>query len=123
MKTVVLGATTNPARYAFAAAERLHHAGLDFELVGIKKGELFGKDIQDLRDHPEIADVHTVTLYLGPVNQKQWYNYILMLNPRRVIFNPGTENPELAGMLQEQGIGYEYACTLTLLSVGNYFTQ
>lgn len=119
-KTVVIGATTNPTRYAYIAAQRLRGAGKDFIPVGIKKGEVAGEEILDLRQRPEIADVDTVTLYIGPQNQEEWYDYILGLSPRRIIFNPGTENRELMDMARDRGIEVEAACTLVMLSVGTY---
>ena len=120
MKTVVLGASTNPSRYAYLAANRLSDRGYEFVPVGIKKGEVFGKEILDLRSKPHIEDVHTITLYLGPQNQVEWYDYILSLNPKRIIFNPGTENPELVKMAHDKGIETEYACTLVMISTNNY---
>jgi predicted CoA-binding protein len=118
--TVVLGASPNPARVAFRAANMLKNEGLPFELVGIKKGEVAGKEIQDLRLKPEIENVDTLTLYIGPDNQIEWYDYMFSLKPRRIIFNPGTENQELIKMAKEKGIECEIACTLVLLSIGNY---
>lgn len=98
----------------------LKEEGIDFVPVGIKKGELAGKQILDLRQKPEIEDVDTITLYIGPQNQPEWYEYIFSLNPRRIIFNPGTENFELVKMASEKGIETDMACTLVMLSVGNY---
>lgn len=120
MKTVVIGASTNPARYAHIASEMLHNHGFEFIPVGIKKGVIFGQEILDLRTEPVIDSVHTVTLYLGPQNQKEWYQYILGLAPKRIIFNPGTENEELMELAQEKGIKTEAACTLVLISTGSY---
>ncbi len=119
-KTVVLGATTNPSRYAYLAAHRLHEAGVDFVPVGIKRGQVAGQPIQDLRQQPPVTDVHTLTLYIGTANQPEWYDYMMALKPSRIIFNPGTENHELAQMAQQQGIEVVEACTLVMLSVGNY---
>ena len=118
--TVIIGATTNPTRYAYIAAQRLRGAGKDFIPVGIKKGEVAGEEILDLRQRPEIPDVDTITLYIGPQNQEEWYDYILGLAPRRIIFNPGTENAELMEMARNKGIEVEAACTLVMLSVGTY---
>lgn len=98
----------------------LKEEGIDFVPVGIKKGELAGKQILDLRQKPEIEDVDTITLYIGPQNQPEWYEYIFLINPRRIIFNPGTENFELVKMASEKGIETDMACTLVMLSVGNY---
>ena len=119
-RTVILGATPNPTRYAYLAAERLTRANEEFIPVGIKKGEVFGKPILDLRKKPEVKDVHTVTLYLNPTNQQEWEEYILSLNPKRIIFNPGTENPSLIRKAQESGIEADLACTLVMLGSGVY---
>lgn len=119
-KTVILGATDNPTRYAFTAASMLDRLKFDFIPVGIKTGEVFGKPILDLRTRPAISDVDTVTLYIGPQNQPEWYDYILSLKPKRIIFNPGTENPELEKLAKAQGIQVWPACTLVLLSTGQY---
>ncbi|MCP4457903.1 MAG: CoA-binding protein [Cytophagales bacterium] len=119
-KTVVIGATPNPARYAFLAAEKLTIHQEDFVLVGIKKGEVFGKEILDLRSKPEIDNVDTITLYLSAFNQREWEEYILSLNPKRIIFNPGAENFELGRKAESQGIESENACTLVMLGSGVY---
>lgn len=119
-KTVIIGATTNPSRYAYFAAERLTSAGHDIVPVGIKKGEVFGVEILDIRESPDVKNVDTVTMYLGPQNQPEYYDYIVGLKPKRIIFNPGTENPELVKKAQEAGIETEYACTLVMLGSGVY---
>lgn len=119
-KTVIIGATTNPSRYAYLAAERLDEHGIEFVPVGIKKGNVLGKEILDLRQQPEISEVDTVTLYINPINQREWYNYLFKLNPKRVIFNPGTENPELEKMLEQRNIEALEACTLVMLGTGQY---
>src|SRR5690242_11752866 len=98
-KTVIIGASPNPSRFSYLAAERLLEHGVQFVPVGIKKGNVFGKEILDLRLQPEISDVNTITLYINPAHQREWYDYILKLNPERVIFNPGTENQELEKLL------------------------
>jgi len=98
----------------------LHNNGFEFVPIGIKKGNIFGKDILNIRMRPEISDVHTVTLYINPYHQMEWYEYILRLHPKRIIFNPGTENPELKKMAENQGITAIYACTLVLISTGQF---
>lgn len=118
MKTVVIGASENPARYSNIAVRRLQGYGEDVIAVGLKAGEINGIKILDGK--PAIADVGTVTLYVGPANQPAWYDYILSLKPKRIIFNPGTENPEFEKMTKENGIETVEACTLVMLSVGNY---
>lgn len=119
-KTVILGATDNPSRYAYAAAERLKIRQIPFVPVGIKNGEVFGEKILDLRKKPIIKDVHTVTLYIGPNNQAEWEDYVISLQPKRVIFNPGTENPMFMKKLKDNNIEFEAACTLVLLGTGTY---
>lgn len=117
-KTVVLGATPNPERYAYLAVKKLLAYGHDVVPVGIRKGEIDGTPIQNGR--PEISGVDTITLYLNPEHQRDYYDYIFSLQPQRLIFNPGTENPELMGLAREKGVETEVACTLVMLSVGDY---
>lgn len=119
-KTVVLGATTNPERYAYKATERLRDNGVEVIPVGIRKGMCGGLTIQN--GQPPIDDVHTITLYLNPRVQEDYYTYIISLAPKRVIFNPGTENTALYGLLKKElpDTKIEVACTLVLLSVGAY---
>lgn len=119
-KTVIIGATTNPSRYAYIAAERLTRAGHEIVPVGIKKGEVFGEEILDIKASPAVENVDTITLYLGARHQPEYYNYFLDLEPKRIIFNPGTENPELVELANEKGIETEYACTLVMLGSGVY---
>lgn len=119
-KTVVIGATPNSARYAYLASTRLKSYGHEIVPVGIRKGEIAGEEILDLRTQPDIDDVHTITLYIGPQNQDQWEDYILSLKPKRIIFNPGTESRSLYAKAQSQGIETAYACTLVMLSAGTY---
>jgi predicted CoA-binding protein len=117
-KTLVLGATPDASRYAYLAANRLVGKGHSIVNVGIKTGEVAGVPIEK----PEVIhdDIDTITLYVGPQNQPPLYDYILDTNPKRIIFNPGTENSELRKMANEKGIETEYACTLVLLSIGQY---
>lgn len=117
-KTVVLGATPNPARYAYLAVERLMEEGIEVIPVGIRKGEIQGLAIRN--DLPFIPDVDTITLYLNPEIQKEYYSYILSLQPKRIIFNPGAENPQLMRLAKAQGIEVSIACTLVLLSLNTY---
>lgn len=117
-KTVVLGATPNPQRYAYLATLRLHQHGHTPVPVGIRAGHIGSFDI--LQGQPPVADVHTVTLYIGPDRQPPLYDYILSLRPKRIIFNPGTENDELADLAQRAHIETVEGCTLVMLSVGGY---
>lgn len=117
-KTLILGATTNTARYAYKAAEKLTNYNHPIVPVGIKKGEVFGEQI--INSKAIQIDVDTITMYVGPKNQEEWYEYIVETKPKRVLFNPGTENPILQHKLKEEGIEYEEACTLVLLNLGEY---
>jgi uncharacterized protein len=120
MKTVIVGATTNTSRYAYMAASMLDEYNHEFVPLGIKKGEVYGKNILNIRDKPEITEVDTITLYIGPPHQPEYYAYLIGLKPRRIIFNPGTENPEFESLLAEHGIERIEACTLVLLRTGQY---
>ncbi len=119
-KTVIIGASPNPSRYAYRAAQMLTRYGHPIVPLSIKKGSVAGEEILDLRQKPEIPDVDTVTLYVGPQNQPEWYDYILSLSPRRVIFNPGTENGEFIQQVRQQGIEPVMGCTLVMLQAGTY---
>ncbi len=117
--TVVLGANANPEKYAYKAIEFLQSINQPIYAVGIKAGEVLGLPIES--DFSNIKDpIHTVTLYVGAQNQSNWIQPILDLFPERVIFNPGTENPEFAEMLEEKGIKVEEACTLVMVRTGVY---
>ncbi|MFL5763865.1 MAG: CoA-binding protein [Bacteroidia bacterium] len=117
-KTVVIGASENPERYAYRATMALQRKDHEVVPVGLREGMING--IKILAGKPEIKDVETVTLYVGPQNQPAWYDYIISLKPQRVIFNPGTENPEFENMLRKNNIEAVEACTLVMLSIGNY---
>ncbi len=117
-ETLVLGATPDSSRYANLAANRLVRSGHSIVNVGIKSGEVAGVEIEK----PEAvhSDIDTITLYLGPQNQPPLYEYILATNPKRIIFNPGTDNSELKRMAKEKGIETLSACTLVMLSTGEF---
>lgn len=117
-KTLVLGASDNPARYSYLAINRLLGHGHPVVAIGRKTGKV--QDVDIITEHPEMDDIDTVTLYLNPTNQIPYYDYILSLKPKRVIFNPGTENDELERKLVQKGINTQEACTLVLLSTGQY---
>ena len=117
-KTLVLGASENPARYSNLAVTKLIAHGYGVIAVGKKPGTIGNINIEIAPMHHD--DVDTVTVYLNPQHQKPYYNYILSLHPRRIIFNPGAENEELTGLAVEQGINALEACTLVLLSTGQY---
>jgi uncharacterized protein len=114
-KTVVVGATDNQSRYAFLAATMLREYDHDIVPLGIKSGTVVGQEILDIRTKPEIKNVDTITLYIGPQRQPEWYEYLLSLKPKRIIFNPGTENPEFEKLAEDKGIETLEACTLVML--------
>lgn len=117
-KTVVLGASDNPNRYSFLAVNKLTTHEHPVVAIGRKEGKIGNTQI--VTEHPAIDDVDTVTLYLNPTHQKEYYDYILSLKPKRIIFNPGTENEELYDLAKANGIKPLEACTLVLLSTGQY---
>lgn len=114
-KTVIVGATPNQSRYAFLAANMLREYNHDIVPMGIKQGEVAGKEILDIRKKPVVNDVDTITLYIGPRHQPEWYDYLLSLKPKRIIFNPGTENDEFEKLAESKEIEVMQACTLVLL--------
>lgn len=117
--TIVLGASDNPERYAYKAVSFLQSIHQPVYPVGIRKGEVLGLNIlPDINDPSIPEEIHTVTLYMNPIHQKDWYQKILDLNPKRVIFNPGTENPEFEEMLEERGIETTESCTLVMVRTG-----
>lgn len=117
-KTLVLGASTKAERYSNKAIKKLLANDIEVVAVGNKEGEVDGVSI--LKGAPDFQQLHTITLYLSATNQKDLYGYILGLKPKRIIFNPGAENPELADMAERNGIEVQEACTLVMLSIGNY---
>ena len=118
MKTLIVGASTNPERYAYKAALSLLAHGHEIELIGQKVGNVKGHEIKT--NNPDLEGIDTVTIYVGPQNQPSLYDYILKQNPRRIIFNPGAENYEFEQLAKAKGIEVEEACTLVLLSTGQY---
>jgi len=119
-KTVIIGATTNPSRYAYLASGMLTEYKHEIVPIGMKRGEVFGVQILPINDRPLVNDVDTVTLYLGPQHQPEHYDYILSLKAKRVIFNPGTENEEFENLIEQAGSEALQACTLVLLRSGQY---
>lgn len=117
-KTVVLGASENPSRYSFLAVNKLNANQHPVVAIGRRKGQIGNTTIET--EKTGVTDVDTVSLYLNPDNQKEYYDYILSLNPKRIIFNPGTENAELEALADEKGIKTQEACTLVLLATGQY---
>lgn len=116
--TVVLGASPNPERYSYLAVNRLTAHGHPVVAIG-KRAATIG-DVPVITEHPPLEQVDTVTLYVNPILQKEYYDYILQLRPRRIIFNPGAENDELEELARQNNIIPQEACTLVLLSTGQY---
>lgn len=117
-KTLVLGASLKSNRYSNIAINRLVNNQHEVVAIGLREGIVAGVPI--IKGQPDLAQIDTITLYMNPRRQVDLYDYILDLNPKRIIFNPGTENMELMEMAQANGIQTEMACTLVMLSVGNY---
>jgi len=117
-KTIVLGASPNPSRYSYLAVNRLLAHGHEVIPIGKKKGTINNLDI--ITEPVASADVDTITLYLNAQNQKQYYDYIVSIHPKRIIFNPGAENDELAKLAVNNNIEPIEACTLVLLSTNQY---
>lgn len=117
-KTLVIGASENPERYSYKAINLLLAYGHPVVAIGGRQGQVsgvgFGKEKLDFQD------LNTVTLYLNPGRQEEYYDYIIELHPQRVIFNPGTENPAFANQLKSAGIQVVEACTLVLLHTGQF---
>ncbi len=117
-KTLVLGASSNPGRYSHVAVMRLVGNGHPVIALGAKEGAIGDRPI--VVGRPNIVALDTVSMYLNPRNQDQYLDYLINLKPKRVIFNPGSENPTFMKKLTEAGIEVLPACTLVMLSVGNY---
>jgi len=116
--TVVLGASPNPNRYSYLAVSRLTATGHPVVAIGKRDAQI--GNVPVTKEHPVPENVDTVTLYMNPTLQQEYYDYILQLQPKRIIFNPGTENDELAQLASSKGIEPVEACTLVLLSTGQY---
>ena len=117
-RTLVLGASANPARYSYLAVNQLRAKGHDVIAIGKHTGKV--NDVEVTSEEKPIENLDTVTLYLNANNQKAYYDYIFSLKPKRIIFNPGAENPELQSLAKEKNIIPQEACTLVLLSTGQY---
>ena len=116
--TLVFGASPNPDRYSFLATNLLIENGYEVYPFGIKKGQIGNLPITN--EWPANGSVDTVTLYDGPAGQVEYYDAIIKLAPRRIIFNPGTENIDLQALATENGIETMEACTLVLLKTKQY---
>jgi predicted CoA-binding protein len=117
-KTLVLGASENPERYSNKAMLKLQSKGHDVVAIGKKAGKVSGIEITT--QQVKTDDIETVTLYLNPLHQKPYYDYIVSLKPKRIVFNPGAENEELERIAAQQGINVLEACTLVLLGTGQF---
>ena len=117
-KTLVLGASLKPYRYSNMAINRLVDQNHEVVAIGLREGIV--ADVPIVKGKPNLENIDTITLYMNPRRQVELYDYLLELNPKRIIFNPGTENMELMELAQTKGIKTEIACTLVMLSVGNY---
>jgi predicted CoA-binding protein len=115
-KIVVLGASPNPERYSYKAVKALRKRNYDTVALGFQKGKIV--DIVIQTDQPVLDDVDSVLLYMNAERQKPLYEYILSMKPRRIIFNPGTENKELADLAERNGIGVVHQCALIMLTNG-----
>lgn len=117
-KTLVLGASSNPSRYSYLAINNLRNKGHDVVAIGRHTGKV--NDVEIFSEKTQIENLDTVTLYMNATNQKEYYEYIFSQHPKRIIFNPGAENAELASLAKERDINTMEACTLVLLSTGQY---
>jgi uncharacterized protein len=118
MKTLILGASNHPDRYSYLAIKRLIAAGYGLYAVGSHEGKI--GNVSLLTQTEDWDDIDTVTIYLQKKNQSGYYDYLIRLKPRRVIFNPGAENKVLEDLLSENGVEVLNACTLVMLSTGQY---
>lgn len=118
LRTLVIGASPNPERYSYKAVMKLIEHGHEPIGIGVKDGRIGNLTI--LKGMPRIEGVNTVSLYIGPERQPEYYDYIIGLKPKRLIMNPGTENPEFARKAEKSGIEVVEACTLVLLATGQY---
>jgi uncharacterized protein len=116
--TLVLGASDRPGRYSRSVVKKLVMLGIPVIAVGLREGEIDGVRIHKL--FPDVNEIHTVTLYVGPANQSLYHDYILKIHPKRVIFNPGTENKDFEQKLIDEGIAVVKGCTLIMLDKGTY---
>ncbi len=116
--TLVFGASLNPNRYSNLAIIRLRAKQIETMAFGLKIGDV--SDVQISSSFEDFQNIHTITLYLNEKRQKEYYEQIIQIKPKRVIFNPGTENPEFYKILSSNEIEVEVACTLVLLATDQY---
>ena len=115
-----MGASPKPHRYSHRVTLLLQEQGYPVIPIGVRTGIIGNQQILDLSSKPSVQELHTITMYLSKENQQSWYQYILDLSPKRIIFNPGSENPELFQLLVDADIHCEESCTLVMLSIGNF---
>lgn len=118
-KTLVIGASTNPQRFSYLAIKSLVKHNVEVVAIGLKSGEVDGVSIST--DRPIYEGIHTISLYLNAERQREYLEYLISLKPKRIIFNPGTENGELIKLARANGIEPIFDCTLVMLNNGNYF--
>jgi len=117
-KTLVIGGSIKPERYSNKAIRKLLNYGHPVVSIGLREGEVNGVKIKT--GLPELSDINTITLYIGPQNQPQYYDYLLNLEPERIVFNPGTENSEFEKLAESKGVETIEHCTLIMLGDGIY---
>ena len=117
-KTLVIGASVNPDRYSYKVVLRLLDSGIKVIPMGINQGNI--TDLVIVRPFEKQKNIHTVSIYIKPEVQKEYYKYIINLQPKRVLFNPGTENPTFSKILQKHNIYWENSCSIVLLSTNQY---
>ena len=117
-KTLVVGGSTKPERFSFRAIQKLVRYGHEVVSIGLRGGEVSG--VRIWKERPAFEDIDTVTMYVGPERQPEIYGYLLGLKPRRIIFNPGTENGEFERMAHSDGIETIRHCTLVMLDQGEF---
>ncbi len=117
-KTIVIGASENTSRYSNMAVKKLIEYGYEVVPLGIKNGKIGNLEI--ITNKPKLVDIDTITLYVGEKKQVEWIDYILTINPKRLIFNPGTENKEFIKIAKDKGIEVKQACTLVMLDFGQF---
>ena len=115
-KTLVIGASLKPERYSNMAIRKLRKYGHPVVAIGLREGKV--EDVEIIKNKPQLSDIHTVTVYLNPKRQEDYIDYILSLKPKRIIFNPGTENDKFIELAEKQGIEVVENCTLVMIGSG-----
>ncbi len=118
MKTLVFGASLNPSRYSYLCMQALTRNGFEAVGIGLKEGKV--GDVPVLKGSPDLEGIHTITMYMNDMRQQEFHDYLLGLNPKRIIFNPGAENQELASLARARDIEVVENCSLVMMSLGQY---